>query len=925
MKKLHLILLSIFLGFSLNSLAQNGQINGKTYDVFSNKPLKDIKVMLIPIGITAETDEEGNFTLNDVPYGKYTIQYSGEEMITVTRSVQVNDPIVNIGNVPMSMVTGDLQTISDDVVPSVTGNDDGESASDNNISGILSASRDVYLNVASYTFGQARFNLRGYRSDNFQVMINGITMNELENNNVYWSNWGGLNDMFRYRDNSYGLEANNFTIGEVGGASNTDATAYSQRKQFRASYALSNRSYTHRLMATYSTGVLKNGWAFSASASYRVANKSYMPGTFYDSWAYFLAASKKIGEKNFLHLTVFGVPTRRGKTAPAVQEMLDLADDNYYNPVWGYQEGKIRNSRVFKSHQPTFILSHVYNIDKTSSLNTAIGFQFGETSNSALNWYNAPNPNPDYYRNLPSNQVDSGLAAQMYELYSQIEAARQINWAKLYEVNALSQDTIYDADGIVGNTVTGKRSRYVVEERVQRSKDLTFNTYYNKIFKKVVEFSAGLNYRYSQSRNFKRINDLLGGDYFVDLNQFAELAFQDNVSNQNNIETPNRIVREGDEYGYNFIYTHHKAGAWAQAKVNFKKVEFFGAAGINFVSYWRTGLWKTGLFPDNSKGKSEVFNFINPTVKGGVTYKINGRNYIFANASYMTRAPYIFNVFLSPNTRNQTASNVVNEQITSTELGYTYNSPRVKIKAVGYFTQFLNGTETKRYWHDQYNSNVNQTMTNIDRQYYGGEFGVEGNIYKGFGMNAVMGIGQGKYIDRPNLTLTSDNTSEILLENETVYFKNFYTATGPQWANSLGVFYNSPKYWFVRLNANWYDWIFVEANPIRRTGSAVEGLEQGSELYDLIVDQERLPGQFTLDLFGGYSWRLNNTFKNMKGGSKYINFTLSISNLTNNTKFRTNGFEQLRFDFTDRNPNKFAPKYFYNYGINAFLNITFRM
>src|SRR5690606_20687394 len=441
--------------------------------------------------------------------------------------------------------------------------------------------------------------------------------------------------------------------------------------------------------------------------------------------------------------------------------------------------------------------------------------------------------------------------------------------------------------------------RYVVEERVQRSKDFTFNTYYNKIFKKVVEFSAGLNYRYSQSRNFKRINDLLGGDYFVDLNQFAELAFQDNVSNQNNIETPNRIVREGDEYGYNFLYTHHKAGAWAQAKVNFKKVEFFGAAGINFVSYWRTGLWKTGLFPDNSKGKSEVFNFINPTVKGGVTYKIN--------------------------TRNQTASNVVNEQITSTELGYTYNSPRVKIKAVGYFTQFLNGTETKRYWHDQYNSNVNQTMTNIDRQYYGGEFGVEGNIYKGFGMNAVMGIGQGKYIDRPNLTLTSDNTSEILLENETVYFKNFYTATGPQWANSLGVFYNSPKYWFVRLNANWYDWIFVEANPIRRTGSAVEGLEQGSELYDLIVDQERLPGQFTLDLFGGYSWRLNSTFKNMKGGSKYINFTLSISNLTNNTKFRTNGFEQLRFDFTDRNPNKFAPKYFYNYGINAFLNITFRM
>ena len=63
----------------------------------------------------------------------------------------------------------------------------------------------------------------------------------------------------------------------------------------------------------------------------------------------------------------------------------------------------------------------------------------------------------------------------------------------------------------------------------------------------------------------------------------------------------------------------------------------------------------------------------------------------------------------------------------------------------------------------------------------------------------------------------------------------------------------------------------------------------------------------------------------MKGGSKYINFTLSINNLLNNTKFRTNGFEQLRFDFEERNTQKFANKYFYNYGINAFLNVTFRM
>ena len=927
MKKFIFLFCISFLGFALFSNAQNGLVSGRAVDVYSNKPLKEIKVQILPIGLITSTDENGFFQIEGVPYGDYSIQYSGTEIVTVSRKISVQSPETKVGVIPLSMLTGDIQTIADDVVPSITENDEGgqEGAGDNNVSGILSASRDVYLNTASFTFGQARFRLRGYDTDNFLVMINGIPMNKLDNNEVYWSTWGGLNDMFRFRDNAYGLEASNFAFGEANGSSNTDATAIRQRKQFRASYAYSNRSYNHRIMATYSSGILKKGWAFSASASYRVAKQSYMPGTFYDSWAYFLAASKKIGDKHIINLTAFGVPTRRGKMSPAVQEMYDIAGSNYYNPVWGYQNGKVRNSRVFQSHLPTFIFSHEFNIDKTSNLHTAVAFQFGETANSALNWYNAPNPNPDYYRNLPSNQVDSSLAAQVYELYSTIEQARQVRWDKLYEVNVLGIDTVHNANGIEGNTVTGKRSRYVIEERVVRSKDFTVNSYYNKTFGKHVDFTAGLNYRFSHARNFKRVKDLLGGDFFVDLNQFAELAFRDEVTNQNNIETPNRIVKEGDEYGYNYTYTHHKAGAWVQAKVNFKKVEFFAAAGLNISAYWRKGLWQTGLFPDGSKGKSEEFLFINPSVKGGVTYKINGRNYIYANSSYFTRAPYIFNIFLSPNTRNQTASHIESEQITASELGYTYNSPKVKIKILGYYAQFLNGTETKRYWHDQYNSNVNQTMTNMDRQYVGGEFGVEGNIYKGFGMNAVVGIGRGTYIDRPTVTLTSDNTAEVLLENETVYFKNFHAVAGPQWANSLGIFYNSPQYWFVRLNANWFDWIYVEANPIRRTAGAVEGLEQGSELYNTIVNQEKLAGQFVMDIFGGYSWRLNNTFKNMKGGSKYINFTLSINNLLNNTKFRTNGFEQLRFDFEERNTQKFANKYFYNYGINAFLNVTFRM
>jgi hypothetical protein len=211
----------------------------------------------------------------------------------------------------------------------------------------------------------------------------------------------------------------------------------------------------------------------------------------------------------------------------------------------------------------------------------------------------------------------------------------------------------------------------------------------------------------------------------------------------------------------------------------------------------------------------------------------------------------------------------------------------------------------------------------MDIRSWGGEFAIEGNIYKGFGMNGIVAIGRSQYIDRPLATVTLNNTTELLAKDEVIYFKNFNVANGPQWSNTIGIFYNSPKFWFVRMNFNYFDWMWIEANPLRRTTTAVEGLDPNSELYHNIIDQQMLPGVFTMDIFGGYSWKLNNTFKKIKK-DMFLNITASVSNLTN-AHYYNGGFEQLRFDFEERNVNKFPAKYFAGYGINYFVNITYRM
>ena len=909
-------------------MAQGVQVKGTVKEDGTEKPIRYALISLSPGNYETASETDGSFMLTDIPPGNYTLEVLATGYQKYSFDITVKTDNMELELVPKKDMLPGVSN-SDDLAPTVSmGDDDGSSSSgtggDNNISGVLSASRDVYVSTASFNFGQARFRTRGYEPDNFGVLLNGVPMNNLETGEVSWSRWGGLNDVFRFRDNSYGLELNTFSFGEIGGATNMDIVAARQRKQLSVSYSVGNRSYTHRIMATYSTGMMKNGWAFSASASWRLAGEGYIPGTFYDGKAYYFGVSKKLG-KHLLSFTTFGTPTRRGKMGPAIGEVYQLAGDPFYNPNWGYQNGKKRNSRVFDSFQPVFMLSHEFKISPKTTWSNTASFQFGQTANSAIDWFKGQNPAPDYYRNLPSFQKDTALAQQVRDAYLDNPDLLQLNWDKMYEANTYNIETVYNANGVAGNNVTGKRSNFILGERVQAIKEFGINSTVNHTFNDHISITAGLIYQFQKSENYNRVKDLLGGDFYVDLNRFAQIGLPlDSNLLQNDLNNPNRIVKEGDRYGTVYQYTEHRAQAWMQAQFTFKKIDFFVAGRLSVSSFWRTGLTRVGLFPDNSYGDSEKLLFINPGVKGGITYKINGRHYLTANGAFMTRAPYVNNVFLSPRTRNSVNDNLVSEKIISGELSYIWNSPRVRVKATGYITQFLDGIENKSFFHDDFNAFVNMSLSNLDRRHYGGEFGIEGKIYKGFAISGVMGIGRSQYTDRPRVTLTQDNSAEVLQEDATVYLKNYNVASGPQWANTIGLSYNAPQNWFARLNFNYYDWIFVEVNPIRRTEAAVEGMDPDGTQYKQTIDQERLPGQFTMDFFGGYTWALNRTFKSIKRPMNLV-FSLSVNNLTNNKKFISSGFEQLRFDFNDRNPNKYPNKYFYNFGINAFFNVAFRM
>lgn len=911
--------------FPASVFSQMATITGTVTDNYNN-PVEKATISIDGQNITALTNDKGVFSLTNVPYGKYTLRVTSDNFLAFTNEVSVNQSLIESGNI--SMLYDDSRS-ADDNIPMVSLTEsDLKEAADQNVASSLNASRDPFTTASSFTFSIARFRIRGYEDENFTTLMNGAPMSDLVTGRTMYYLWGGLNDVTRSREGALGLNPAGYSYGGIGGSYSIDSRASHQRKQIQASYSLSNRSYDNRFMLTYGSGLMKNGWSVAASFSRRWASNGYIKGTFYDGTAYFGSVEKFINDRHSLSFTAFGSPTKTGRSSPAVQEMYDLAGTNYYNPTWGLQNGEVRNAVVGKTNIPVFIFAHEWKINSASSLLSSVSYIKGKSKVSGLDWFNATDPRPDFYRKLPSfilAEGDTAGSIAATELLTSGEEARQINWAALYEANRLNIDTIYNVNGVSDSIVSGKRASYIIENRVTDVEQFSFNSVYNHTISDNTVLSAGINYHASSTEFYKEVDDLLGADFYVDLNQYAEQDFpNDTAAIQNDLNNPNRTLHSGDKYGYDYIAHNKKLGGWWQAVFKFNHVDFFFGTQITQSQFYREGKTRYGISPDNSFGNSEEQVFVNLGAKGGITYKINGRNYLFVNAAYLTDAPDFENAYVSSRTRDILAPDLNNENISSVEGGYLLKAPKLKGRAVFYYAQMNDATETNSFYHDDFRTFVNYTLTNLDKRYTGSELAAEAALGKGFSASAVAAIGQYTYTDRPFATITQDNSDEILANKEIVYSKNFHVAGSPEKAYTLGLNYRAKDFWYVYLNFNYFDGIWIDYNPARRTQAGVDLVDPESQLFNDIIDQQKVDAQFTMDLSAGKSWKIDGKFKSLKRNT-FILLNVGITNLTNNKKFITNGYEQLRYDFYENNVNKFAPKYFYSYGTTFFVSLILRM
>jgi hypothetical protein len=894
-----LSIIGLVLVFFSFSYGQTGNISGKISEESTGQPASRITVQIPELNLSILSDAEGFFEFKKVVYGKYTINFTSDRYESYGITAELNSVALNLPPITLKKKPSekeDIEEISTLVL------DQEDENKDQGVSGLLHASEDIFLSTSGYVFGSMFFRPRGYDSDGRSVLMNGVDVSDPENGRSSFSDWGGLNDATRNKEVTNCLEPSSATFGKIGGVTYINTRASNYRKQIKFSYSLSNKTYRDRVMLTYSTGMMDNGWAFTLSGSRRWANEGYQEGTFYDGYSYFLAAEKRLGKKHSLALTVFGAPTKRAGSSAVPQEIYDLTGSNYYNPNWGYQKGEKRNARVKYNNEPEIILNHYWTINASTKLNTLASYSFGTNKWSSLNWYTAPDPRPDYYRNLPSYQTDPDAVALYQKNWREDITFRQINWEKLYQANFLS------------NSI-GEQAQYIIENNVTKTSQFTFNTYLNKEVSSHFTASGGVNAKLYTAEHYKVLEDLLTGSYWLDIDKYSERDFSDENSKQNDLNNPNRIIREGDKFGYSYAVHHNSVNLWGQGIFTYDKFDFFAAASLTGTEFWRHGNYRNGRHPDNSYGDSPKHDFLDYALKAGVTYKVTGRHFLTVNGFYMTRAPFFINTYLSPKTRDDVVKDLKSETIYGVDASYIVRYPWLNARLTYFYSRFLNGADITSFYADNLSTFVNYAMTGLAKTQQGIEFGAEIKATKSLSFVAVAAVGQYLITNRPETTVSFDNAISPDITHIT-YLKNFYVYGTPQTALSLGLKYNY-KYWFIDVNANYYDNNWIDVTPERRTEEAIAGLKPGDPLIHEIVDQEKLNGGFTLDASIGKSIRIDYKY--------FININLSVSNILNNTDIKSGGYEQNRFDFENRDVSAFPSKYYYYFGRTYFLNISFRI
>jgi outer membrane cobalamin receptor len=806
-------LFSFTLLFLTATLAwSQGAIKGRLIDATNNEGLISATVMVQGTTPTlgATTDFDGNFVLRNVPEGEQTIivSYLGyestEKTVTVRSSQTVEAgeiavPLSSVGLKEVEVVAAiaiDRQTPV--AVSSVNAEQIEKKLGNQEFPEILRSTPSVYVTKQGGGFGDSRINIRGFDQRNIAVMINGIPVNDMENGWVYWSNWAGLSEVTRTMQVQRGLGASRLAISSVGGTINIITKTTDQRAGGSATVAYGNDNWLRGAL-TLSTGKIKGDWAFTFSGAY-TRGDGYIDATQFEGGSYFASISKGFGEKHQLVLTAFGAAQQHGQRT--FRESLITYDSVYnlrYNSDWGYRDGEVYNIRKNFYHKPQIALNHYWGMSDKVTLATSAYVSFGRGGGTGDRGSIAGRGTWGY-------RDENGL----------VRVDDIIRWNR-------------GEEDLNGNPAKPMTSQYgaVAGERAGLIRRASMNSHdwYGILSNLTAEVSeqftvsGGVDIRYYRGQHYRRIDDLLGNDYWLDsrdVNAQDDMVDLDGDGTITNRET-GALKQEGDK-----IHYHNDGLVWWQGV--FGQVEYVSDFGLSaFVNgaVSNTGYTRVDYFnytPDEQR--SESLNFLGYTVKGGANYNITKNHNVFFNTGYFSRAP-IFDVVF-PTFDNNANEGAANEDVFGVELGYGLRYSKVAVNLNGYHTRWINKTFFRRVT-DAQGNDFTANLTGLNAVHQGLELDFKAQPVKGLAVRGMVSLGDWRWSNNVDALVSDDDN--VVVDTIRVFADGLKVGDAAQTTASIGVEYTLPFGLSFDLDY-WHGWeLYTNFDPTSRSTSSDAGLQ----------------------------------------------------------------------------------------------------
>lgn len=690
---------TLFALFFTVTIWAQGTLTGTVIDSDQEDALIGATVYLKGTNFGTATDFNGAFEMTDVDAGDYTLIISYTGYAEMTKDITVTDGDNDLGKF---MLTGNsigieevsviasvaidrktpvaVSTIKGEVIEAKLGNQEYPE--------ILRSTPSIYVTKQGGGFGDARINVRGFDQTNTAVMINGIPVNDMENGQVYWSNWAGLSDVTSTLQVQRGLGATKLAVPTVGGSINIITNAADFEKGGNVSIGLGNDGF-QKYGLMLSSGQSEKGFAATAQFTH-TRGDGYVDGTAFRAYSYFLSLSQTIGDNQSLSFTVLGAPQwHHQRTSMGRFDNLDVGvfqeeddvDPEYTGEVrgrrfnWNYGEldGEEFTWRRNFYHKPKAFLNHYWTLGANTDLKTSVYVSLGRGGGTG-----------------PRGRIanDSTTIFDSFGGFGQgiHNADGQVRFDDIAAYNQGTEIGAFEAPNTSPGTTTSSGDGFIRRASMNSHNWLGALSTLTHRLNPNLTLTSGIDLRYYKGIHYRRLENLLGNDSYVSrsndnnpMNSITEVS-QAKFGNfhDNSYKDDNNVLNYWNDGLVSW------AGIFAQLEYTNDKLTAFASVNGSNQGFKRIDYFN--YLDSDSEQETDWQNFLGGYGKVGANYNIDEKNNVFFNAGFISRQPIFDNVFL--NFRNDINDEIQNQSITSFELGYGFRSQTFNANINGYYTNW---------------------------------------------------------------------------------------------------------------------------------------------------------------------------------------------------------------------------------------------